>query len=173
MGANSPGGFESVFGEGALLAIDLGLRTGIACFGKDARLRWFQSRHFASMEPLKRGIVALLDATPDCTAMVIEGGGALAKPWLQRAGRRGIPVRLIDAGYWRERLLHSRQRRGGEMAKRHASALARAVIGWSGLCQPKVLRHDAAEAILAGYCLLAGSGRFAGLPLPVLGGRAT
>ena len=38
-----------------LLAVDLGLRTGLAAFGDDGRLRWYRSQHFGSTASLRRG----------------------------------------------------------------------------------------------------------------------
>jgi hypothetical protein len=157
---------------GSLLAVDLGLRAGLACFGADGRLRWFRSHNFGTTERLRRGVASIIAEIPDCAAIIIEGGGRLARPWLLAAERRSIPVRLIEAGTWRSGLMPSRQRRSGVQAKKQAGALARAVIAWSGLSQPKALRHDAAEAILTGYSVIAASGRFAGLPIPILGDEA-
>ena len=134
----------------SLLAVDLRLRTGLALYGPDGRLRWYRSQHFANRAALRRGAHGLLDAFPDLTHLVLEGGGPIAHIWVREAGRRGIPVRRIAAEDWRRRLFDPNQRRGRERSKLSADGLARRVIEWSDLPRPTSLRHDAAEAILVG-----------------------
>ena len=67
--------------ESRLLAIDLGLRTGMAVFGEDGRLLRYRSQHYATRGSLGRAIPAILDAIPGLTTLVVEGGGGLLKPW--------------------------------------------------------------------------------------------
>ena len=133
-----------------LLAVDMGLRTGLALFGDDGRLRWYRSQNFGSPARLKRGAYGVLKDIPDLAWLVIEGGGPLAETWSREAERRNIQVLRTDAGRWRQVLLHAREQRSGAQAKEHADVLAREVIAWSGAKKPTSLRHDAAEAILAG-----------------------
>lgn len=133
-----------------LLAVDLGLRTGLALYGADGRLRWYRSQNFGTRARLKRGVYGLLGERDDVAHLVLEGGGDLAAIWAREAERRQIACLQIQAGTWRERLLLPRQRRGGVDAKAHADALARRVIAWSAAERPTSLRHDAAEAILVG-----------------------
>jgi hypothetical protein len=134
----------------SLLAMDLGLRTGLALYGPDGRLVWYRSQHFGSRASLRRGVHGLLDAEPDVALVVLEGGGPIADIWERDAERRGIPVRRIAAEEWRGRLFDPKDRRGRDRSKLSADDLARRVIGWSGLARPTSLRHDAAEAILIG-----------------------
>lgn len=131
----------------ALLAVDLGLRTGLALFGSDGRLRWYRSQNFGTAERLRRGVHGLLRETPELAWVVLEGGGPLADLWTREAEKRGLPVRRIAAEAWRAALLLTREQRTGAQAKHHADALARRVIAWSGAARPTSLRHDAAEAI--------------------------
>lgn len=131
-----------------LLAVDLGLRTGLALYGDDGRLRWYRSHNFGSPARLRRGVPALLD--DDMQWLIIEGGGSLAEIWEREAVRRERSVLRISAETWRARLLYDREQRSGLKAKNTADTLARRVIGWSGARQPTSLRHDAAEAILIG-----------------------
>jgi hypothetical protein len=133
-----------------LLAVDLGVRTGLAVYGDDGRLRSYRSQNFGTAARLKRGAPRLLDELPELTLLVLEGGGPLADIWAREADRRGIPVRQIAAEEWRTRLFYSRQHRDSVHAKRSAEELARRVIEWSGAPRPTSLRHDAAEAILLG-----------------------
>ncbi|MGB9624644.1 MAG: hypothetical protein ACPMAQ_07245 [Phycisphaerae bacterium] len=134
----------------ALLAVDLGLRTGLALYGRDGRLVWYRSQHFGTLRALRRGVRGVLDALPELGGLVLEGGGPPAAIWEQEAGRRGLSVRRISAEQWRQLFLYPREQRTGPQAKRHAGEMARRVIVWSGARRPTSLRHDTAEAILLG-----------------------
>ena len=134
----------------ALLAVDLGVRTGLAAYGDDGRLRWYRSQNFGAASRLRRAVPALLEAEPDTTRLVVEGGGPLLAPWAAEAEARGIVVQAVSAESWRSLFLLPREQRSGEEAKRAAGVLARRVIEWSGARRPTSLRHDAAEAILVG-----------------------
>jgi hypothetical protein len=134
----------------SLLAVDLGLRTGLARFGPDGRLAWYRSQHFGNRAALRRGVRGLLDAEPCLGRLVLEGGGPIAEIWAREDERREIPVRQIAAEDWRRHLFDPKDRRGRDRSKLSADALARRVIAWSGLPRPTSLRHDAAEAILVG-----------------------
>ena len=68
---------------GSLLAVDLGLKSGLALFNRDGTLAWYRSHNFGSRERLKRGIPGILETIPDISAIVMEGGVI----WL-RCGRR-------------------------------------------------------------------------------------
>ena len=133
-----------------LLAVDLGLRTGIALYGDDGRLRWYRSQHYGAPSRLRRAAGGLLDATPGLCCVVLEGGGDLADLWVREGTRRSLRTRVVGADLWRQRLLLPREQRRGSDAKRHADTLARRVIAWSEAPRPTSLRHDAAEAILVG-----------------------
>lgn len=137
--------------ERHLLAVDLGLRTGLAIYGPDGRLQSYRSKHFASNRELRRGVTSILDACPPLAWIWLEGGGDLALIWEKQARFRGIRFHQLQADQWRRGLMLPRQQRSGEVAKREADGLARKVIDWSGAPKPKGrLRHDAAEAILIG-----------------------
>lgn len=135
----------------SLLAVDLGLRTGLALYGDDGRLRWYRSRNYGSVSRLKRGAWSELTQIPDLTHVVLEGDANLARIWVQAAGKRGARSLEIHAHTWRRALLKDREQRSGADAKRHADALARRIIDHSGARQPTSLRHDAAEAIVVGW----------------------
>ena len=134
-----------------LLAVDMGLRTGLAHYGPDGRLQSYRSKHFASRAELRRGVTSILREAPPLAWIWLEGGGDIAEVWEKQAAHRGIDFRQIHAHDWRPTLLLPRQQRSGEIAKRESDALARRVIGWSEIPKPKGdLRHDTAEAILIG-----------------------
>ena len=134
----------------SLLAVDLGLRTGLALYGQDGRLHWYRSHNFGTPARLRRGVRGVLEAIPHLTWLVLEGGGPLAEMWKREAARRHIAVRQISAETWRRQLLYPRQQRSGTQAKDSADELARRVIAWSQARRPTSLRMDTAEAILIG-----------------------
>jgi hypothetical protein len=136
--------------EPLLLAIDLGLRAGLALYRHDGRLVWYRSHNFGAPSRLRRGVGTLLDQQPGLTVLVVEGGGDLALIWERAAQRRGLRYLQIGAEAWRERLLYAREQRSGAQAKQHADEFARRVIDWSDAPRPTALRHDAAEAIMVG-----------------------
>jgi hypothetical protein len=150
--------------DASLLAVDLGLRTGLALYGADGRLRWYRSQNFGSNARLKRGAFSVLKDLPGVAHLVLEGGGTLAELWAKEGERRGVRVRVVDAETWRRALLYPRERRSGEEAKAAADALARRVIEWSGAARPTSLRHDAAEAILVGLWGVLRAGWLPGVP---------
>jgi hypothetical protein len=133
-----------------LLAVDLGLRTGLALFGDDGRVLSYQSRNFGTSTRLRSAVHAMIAGTPDLAWLVMEGGGNLAEIWRREAERAGVKILQIAAEQWRETLFYEREHRNGPQAKQHAIEMARHVIDWSGAARPTSLRHDAAEAILIG-----------------------
>ena len=147
-----------------LLAVDLGLKTGLALYGEDGKLRWYRSKNFGTAARLKRAVYGILKEIPGLAMLVIEGGGGLAEIWEHEAQKQGIAVRRIMAEDWRKTILFSREQRTGSMAKERAAQLADAVIAWSGLRRPTAPRHDAAEAILIGLWGVIEQGWLGGLP---------
>jgi hypothetical protein len=133
-----------------LLAVDLGVKTGLALYRQDGRLLWYRSQNFGTAERLRRGVRGVLDTLPHLAWLVLEGGGPLAEIWRREATRRQVPVRQISAEAWRRQFLYAREQRSGVQAKESATDLARRVIIWSGARRPTSLRDDAAEAILIG-----------------------
>lgn len=134
----------------SLLAVDLGLRLGLALYRGDGRLVWYRSQHLANRSSLRRAARGWLAELPDLAHLIIEGGGPLALIWCQEAQRRGVPAQTIAAESWRSALLTPRQRTDRARSKGSAEILARQVIEWSGAPRPTSLRHDAAEAIALG-----------------------
>jgi hypothetical protein len=133
-----------------LLAVDLGLRTGLALYGEDGKLVWYRSHNFGTTDRLRRGAHGLLEGIPELAAIIVEGGGSLATVWEREAVRRNILLCKVSAEVWRKVFLLSREQRTGAEAKKNADALARKVIEWSAAPRPRTLRHDTAEAILVG-----------------------
>ncbi len=135
---------------GILLAVDLGLRTGLAAFGEDGRQIWYRSRNFGTNTRLRQAVHAILTELPETQWLAIEGGGPIAEIWKHEATRRSVHVLQIAAEQWREQFFLAREHRSGPQAKQVAGVMARRVIAWSDADRPTSLRHDAAEAILIG-----------------------
>jgi hypothetical protein len=133
-----------------LLAVDLGIKCGLALYQADGRLRWYRSHNFGSAARLRRAVRRILDDLPGVSDVVLEGGGRLADIWTGEAQRRALTVHQIAAETWRRQFLYPRQRRSGSDAKQYAKGLARRVIEWSQAPRPTALRDDTAEAILVG-----------------------
>lgn len=152
----------------SLLAVDVGVRTGLALWGDDARLRWYRSHNLGDAARLRRAIPGLLDAPGDLTRLVLEGGGALADAWTREGERRGLEVVRVSAELWRPLFLLPREQRASATAKDAADRVARRVIAWSGAARPTSLRHDAAEAVLIGAWGLLSAGWVKGLPNELL-----
>lgn len=137
--------------EETLLAVDLGLRTGLALYGRKRGLLWYRSQNFGSSARLKRRVHTLMGELGGLAHVVVEGRGTLADVWVREAERRGIGVTVVSAEEWREALMPQRHRRTGLIAKQHADVLARRVIENAPHApRPTSLRHDAAEAVLVG-----------------------
>jgi transposase len=148
----------------SLLAVDVGVRTGLAVYRDDGRLIWYRSRNFGAAARLKRAIPALLHDAFDPEYVVLEGGGPLADHWATASEKHGSHVRRVSAEEWRSAFLLPRDQRSGEQAKRVADGLARRVVEWSDAARPTSLRHDAAEAILIGLWGVIDVGWLPGVP---------
>lgn len=148
-----------------LLAVDAGLRAGLAVYDSDGRLEAYRSTNFGALSRLRKAVYGVISEVAGVTHLVIEGGGGgIAAPWLKEARRRKLSVRQVDARVWREALLVPRSRRRGVDAKEAADALAREVIEWSDAPRPTSLRHDAAEAIVIGLWGVLEAGWLTSLP---------
>lgn len=134
------------------LAVDAGLHCGYAMFDLiTMELLWYRSHNYGMQTRLRRGVSTLIAQEIPIAAVVIEGGGAIAEPWLKTAHFHHIPVFQIHAAQWRVDLLHAREQRSGSQAKKAAQQYAqtRMTNAKTGYHYNQV-RHDAAEAILIG-----------------------
>ncbi|NLV96370.1 MAG: hypothetical protein GX043_03405 [Desulfovibrionales bacterium] len=135
---------------GALLAVDAGIRTGLALFDASGRLVWCRSHNLGSTSRLKKAAARIVFTLPDLEWLVVEGGGAIAEMWEHTAIKQGVKIRLVQAHEWRGAFLLPRQQHSGATAKAAACALARAFVHAEGPSISTTLRHDAAEAMLLG-----------------------
>lgn len=133
-----------------LLAVDLGIRTGLAMYGSDGKLYWFRSQNFGSASRLRKAIPWLLNQEEDLTAVIIEGGGPLLKIWDAELNKRNLDVIRIMADHWRHEILYQREQRNKSDAKANAIFYASKVIDKLAVHGATSLDDNAAEAILIG-----------------------
>jgi len=133
-----------------LLAVDLGLRTGLAVYGRDGRLVRYRSTHFPNIGALKKALPSVMDEAPGIAWLVCEGDRHLATIWSRLAEKRGARVLWASPERWRATMLAPAERTDGAHAKAAAERLAREVIAVSGAKRPTSLTHDVAEAIVIG-----------------------
>lgn len=154
----------------SLLAVDVGVRTGLALWGDDGRLRWYRSQNFGSAARLRRAVPAILEGERDLARLVLEGGGPIERIWRGEAEGRRLAVQQVSAEDWRALFLYPRDQRSGVDAKRAAGDLARRIIAWAGARRPTSLTHDAAEAIAVGLWGAVSAGWIRALPSHILRG---
>lgn len=136
-----------------MLAIDLGLAAGLACFSvADGSLVWFRSQQFGTITRLKRAIPRVLDECPaPLVRVVVEGDRHLGELWQKASAKRGATVAWVRPETWRAALMYARDRRSGVDAKERAGELAMEIIAARGAKKPRTkLTHDVAEAICIG-----------------------
>lgn len=143
---------------GGLLAVDLGLRAGLARYGADGELSWYRSTRFANRGVVRRAVAGILAEAAPLAWLVVEGDRHLGELWVRAAERAGVRVMGVTAERWREALLLPREQRSGAAAKRRALGRAREIIGASSAPNPTSLTHDAAEAVLIGRWAVAALG---------------
>ena len=137
----------------SLLAVDLGLYAGLACFdlGSRPRLRWYRSQHFGNVTRLKAALPKILDEAGPVATLCLEGDRHMGDLWAKLAEKRGAVVHRFNAEAWRQHLLLPRQQRHGKDAKAAALDVALEAIDASGAKRPRTpLNDDVAEAICIG-----------------------
>jgi hypothetical protein len=137
-----------------MLAVDLGVKTGLALFTTEGQLIWYRSRNYGNKQRLKQDIQNFFDHTPAISLVILEGGGDLAQLWKKECRRRAVSCRQIYAEEWRKDLFDPKEYRTGEEAKKQALKQAREVIDHCNGPKPTSMIDDAAEAILIGYWTL-------------------
>ena len=139
---------------GFLVAIDLGLRTGIAAYDRSGTLCFARARRFPSRDRLRAAVPGLLAGLRPLCWLIVEGDAALARPWLREARMCGAKVLSVTPETWRSALMPPREFRTGAMAKHHSQRRARTLLAEAGRPPVVPLRHDAAEAALIGWWAL-------------------
>lgn len=83
----------------SLLAVGVELKTGLAVFGDDGKLRWHRSRNLASAAVLKGVARGVLGDLPEVERLVLAGGGALAQVREREAVCNAQPWQQSDSSY--------------------------------------------------------------------------
>jgi len=134
----------------ALLAVDAGVRTGLALLDRRGRMVWCRSHNLGSTARLKKASARTLFELPRLEFLIVEGGGQTADIWVRAATRRNLPHMTIPAEVWRSDFLLPRQMVSGVAAKASACSLVTRILRREGWSQPTTPGHDAAEAALIG-----------------------
>jgi hypothetical protein len=90
-----------------LLAIDAGVKTGLALFSRPDKLIWYRSHNMGSVNGLRKAAYNLIHSIENLTCIAVEGGGPVAVAWIKEAGKQNIKIISTDAGEWRKQLLFS------------------------------------------------------------------
>ena len=140
-----------------LLAVDLGLRTGVSIFDSSGKLLSFEDFLFASTEDLLQGAVSLIARWEErlntkITHIAIEGSDIMLwKAWMEAATseRHLLSVKPSD---WRNDLLLPKEQSNGLTAKAASRLIARQIVADHGVMPvPETeFQTDAAESILLG-----------------------
>ncbi|MBW6490275.1 MAG: hypothetical protein K0B15_03660 [Lentimicrobium sp.] len=133
-----------------LLAVDAGIRTGLALFDRTGKLVWYRSHNMGSISSLRKAVYTIINSVDCLDYLVVEGGGPITSVWLNTASKLGIKTLQTDAGIWRKELLFKRRFRNSGIAKESAIQLANQIIHLSEAPSYNPPTHDAAEAILIG-----------------------
>lgn len=134
----------------ALLAVDAGVRTGLALLDREGRLVWCRSHNLGNTARLKKAASRVLYELPGLEYLVVEGGGPTAAVWEHAAAKRGVSCMRIQAQDWRTDFFIPRQMASGNKAKAAACALVATILRREGWSSPTTPGHDAAEAALVG-----------------------
>jgi Icc-related predicted phosphoesterase len=151
-----------------LLAVDLGLRTGVSLFDDAGRLLRYENFQFDSAAELQKGATALLDEWEAAvnnsneydtnkswkvSRIAIEGGDPpLAEAWRQAAnGQRALLY--VKPEEWRADLLTNKEMLSGETSKAASRLIAQQIVSDFGF----MVQHDGgdfqtdmAESVLLG-----------------------
>ena len=133
-----------------LLAVDLGMRAGLAWFDRSGRLIRARSTHFRDRATLKRALPGIWREVPGVTHLLVEGGGELADIWLKSASRQGFVTMKITAEQWRREVFSPSQLRNAQSAKAAARARAAEIARQDGCPPCREYLDDAAEAVVFG-----------------------
>lgn len=134
----------------ALLAVDAGVRTGLALLDRGGRVLWCRSHNLGTTARLRKAAARIFFELPLLEFLVVEGGGETAGIWQHAAGKRNVPCMIIQAQDWRADFLLPRQRQSGLKAKAAACSLVASILRREGWSSPTIPSHDAAEAALVG-----------------------
>ena len=146
--------FDTVRHSRILLAIDVGMKAGLAWFDENGTLIKARSTRFANRTTLKRALPAILTEIEGVTEVVLEGQGEVADIFRKGIQRAALPVLQFSAEEWREDMLLPRERRTGQQAKNVAESMALKIARDCGNPPKCAYDDDAAEAVVFGLWYL-------------------
>lgn len=149
--------------DAAVLAIDLGLRCGLAWYvrGADGDVRLVRHRctEFHTRTRLKAAVAGVLSEVPGLAGLVGEGDRDLWAIWEKASRLRGVESLHVSPERWRRGLWGERTPTAGKDAKAWARRVAEGdgrrgeegLVGRLGVRGATRMRTDAAEAVCLGF----------------------
>lgn len=148
-----------------LVAVDLGLRTGLALYSDDGRLLEYEQAVFETADELKANCLKLMadweasyqghdGKSFHITHVAVEGADAsLRQVWRNIVeDHLHCQLLLVKPEEWRGDLLLSKEKVSGEAAKEASRLIARQLVAdYGGGLHEGKLSTDVAEAVLLGY----------------------
>jgi len=80
-----------------LLAVDLGLRAGLAWYDTAGRLQSYRSTNFGANARLKQGAYRMMQEHPELSWVMLEGDHNLAEAWMRHAKKQRAHSQCISA----------------------------------------------------------------------------
>lgn len=133
-----------------LLAIDVGLSTGMALYNQDGRLCWCDSQKFENLAQMKRFAAKLIGETEKLDWILSEGDYNLAAIWERAAIKNGVRIQRVSGQVWCQQLLEMPYDDAVQQIDPHAFEFARKIMHYSEMSSPKNLDKHAIEAALIG-----------------------
>jgi hypothetical protein len=157
-----------------LLAVDLGLKSGVSLYNDEGKLLRYEQFHFDKrtlvetaigiLESWEDGASSLLATneedghsrpllTNKITHLVIEGGeNYMLRAWAEAAGSRRLCLLKVSPEEWRAELLIDKERTSGANAKAASRLIARQVVMDFGVMPQHEgkFRTDVAESVCLG-----------------------
>ncbi|MFW5974945.1 MAG: hypothetical protein ACOCQ6_01935 [Bacteroidota bacterium] len=133
------------------MAIDLGVKTGLAVYNSNGDLIQYHSRNYGNARRLKKAIHHILKEPENLKFLYIEGGGKLDKYWVKQAAKLGVTTKQIHAETWRNKLFPKSQADyHSKPVKNYAEKQAKEILKAHAFPIPENLNKDVSEAILIG-----------------------
>lgn len=133
------------------MAVDLGVKTGLAVYTSDGELINYKSRNYGNAKRLKKAIYQILKEQENLKFLYLEGGGKLDKFWVKQAEKLGITTKQIHAETWRKKLFPKGQADyHSKPVKILAEKQAKEILKAHAFPIPENLNKDVSEAILIG-----------------------
>ncbi|GAX11061.1 hypothetical protein FisN_24Lh002 [Fistulifera solaris] len=147
-----------------LLAVDLGLRTGLSLFNDEGKLLRFDNFQFESPEQLLRAARSVLSSWEEdvketdergrrwkISKIAIEGGDPPLRDAWHEAAEGGRSILHVRPEEWRADLLLTKEKMDGEKAKSASRLIARQIVSdYGDFDFEGKFQTDMAESILLG-----------------------